>query len=56
MESYYESAKGHTLTRKEVWQVFKGHSQSYPDYLTFLMETGYQETYDAQAVLVWLGY
>ena len=50
---YYESAEGITITLKRAKQEVEKHCASWEE---FLADIGEHESYDAQAVLTWLGY
>lgn len=54
MTTYYESAQGITITHKQAIKELREHGVT--DLKEFYDELGHHETYDAQAVLVWLGY
>ena len=56
MTTYYESADGVTITRSRAMHELRTHSTSADDYNLFDSEMGVRDTYDAQAVLAWLGY
>lgn len=51
--SYYESAEGEVISQARAQQEIAKHSASWSE---FLEDCGTSETYDAQAVLAWLGY
>tara|TARA_R100000030_G_C3248422_1_gene122357 strand:+ start:195 stop:353 length:159 start_codon:yes stop_codon:yes gene_type:complete len=51
--SYYESAKGITITRKRAVKEVLNH---YGDLKEFYADMGIHKTYSAKAVLAWLGY
>lgn len=53
-QTYYESAKGQTITRARILQELKSHGVV--EVWAFFQEYGEHATYDAQAVLQWLGY
>lgn len=50
---YYESAEGIEISRKRALQEIAKHGADADEFFT---DCGYHETYDAQAVLAWLGY
>ena len=55
--TYYESVKGHTLTKSQVWHEIKyKHNLTDEDFDLFLKDCGDKTIYDAQVVLAWLGY
>ena len=54
MTTYYESAEGITITHKRAIKELREHGVT--DLKEFYDELGHHETYDAQAVLAWLGY
>ena len=51
---YYESAEGLTITKKRALQELRDHDCQ--DFDQFFKDMGQKENYDAQAVLIWLGY
>lgn len=51
--TYYESAEGETITKDRALTEVRRHGASEAE---FLAEMGDTHSYDAQAVLVWLGY
>ena len=51
--SYYESAKGQTITRKRAIHEIERHGCNPQE---FLSEVGDRDTYKATDVLHWLGY
>ena len=51
---YYESAENHTITKQRAIQELRKHGIE--DTNEFFDDLGSKETYDAQAVLEWLGY
>ncbi|WP_198680139.1 hypothetical protein [Enterobacter roggenkampii] len=51
--TYYESAEGETITKGRALTEVRRHGASEAE---FLAEMGDTQSYDAQAVLVWLGY
>jgi hypothetical protein len=53
--SYFESAKGQTITHDRAIQEIKKHG-SLADLADFYKECGKRETYKAEDVLIWLGY
>ena len=54
MTTYYESAQGITITHKRAIKELREHGVT--DLKEFYDDLGKQETYQAQAVLAWLGY
>jgi hypothetical protein len=60
MSSYYESAEGETITKARAIKELRDHGQTDENIWFFLNDKdvglGDRETYDAQAVLRWLGY
>ncbi len=61
MTTYYESAAGVTITRARAFREIASHvaecgSDLAAETLAFLEDLGDHETYEAQAVLEWLGY
>ena len=52
--TYSESAKGVTITRARAIKELRDHGCDTSS--DFLAEMGDHDTYDAHAVLVWLGY
>ncbi len=54
--NYYDSAESITITRERAMHELKKHGMGAKDLLDFWADLGYHETYDAQAVLAWLGY
>lgn len=56
MTSYYDSAEGETITKARAMRELDRHGICDDDRALFLSEMGDCETYDAQAVLAWLGY
>ena len=52
--TYYESAQGTTITHKRAIKEIREHGII--DITEFYDDLGQQETYQAQAVLAWLGY
>lgn len=53
--TYFESAEGETITQQRAIQEIIDHGLE-DEVGTFLDDLGDHETYDAQAVLRWLGY
>ena len=54
---YYESAEGLTITQERALQELARHSiTSNEEILEFFADVGELEEYDAQKVLIWLGY
>lgn len=51
---YYDSAEGLTITKRRALQELSAHCCE--DIQGFYDDMGDHETYDAQAVLAWLGY
>ena len=57
MSDYYESAEGETLTKSQAWRLIKyTHNLDDSEFDLFLKDCGDCSSYDAQAVLAWLGY
>ncbi|OOB86450.1 hypothetical protein BZY71_14100 [Leclercia adecarboxylata] len=54
--TYFDSAEGITISRKRALIELKKHNIHEDDIAVFLEEVGNFDTYDAQAVLGWLGY
>jgi len=52
--TYYESAQGTTITHKRAIKELRDHGIT--DLKEFYADLGRKETYQAKAVLVWLGY
>lgn len=52
--TYYDSAEGEVITRERAIQELRAHSIADPS--EFFADMGDRESYDAQAVLGWLGY
>lgn len=52
-ETYYESAEGMMITQKRALKEVTNHGSSIDEFLT---DMGNHSTYNAQAVLDWLGY
>ena len=53
--TYYESAEGETITKARAMVELAKHGAS-NDAPQFLADMGDHPTYEAQAVLAWLGY
>ena len=53
MCTYYESAEGIEISRKRALAEVRKHGADTSEFFT---DCGYSETYQAQAVLGWLGY
>lgn len=53
MTTYYESAEGQEISRARAEVEARRHGASVEE---MLADLGDSETYDAQAVLAWLGY
>ena len=51
---YYDSAEDIIITRERALQELKNHSCE--DFEEFFKDLGDKQEYDAQQVLVWLGY
>jgi hypothetical protein len=51
---YYESAEGLMITRDRALQEIRDHHCE--DFGEFFADLGDREEYDAQSVLIWLGY
>tara|TARA_Y100000114_G_C11746460_1_gene321889 strand:+ start:425 stop:598 length:174 start_codon:yes stop_codon:yes gene_type:complete len=57
MMDYYESAEGLTITQERALQELARHGvTSNEEILEFFADVGEHEEYDAQKVLIWLGY
>lgn len=63
METYFESAEDITISRKRALQELKKHclftgslSQAKAQIAEFNESCGLRKEYDAQSVLLWLGY
>lgn len=54
--TYYESAEGARITRDRVVREMRRHGVPAAEIEAFCAEVGEPETYDAQAMLAWLGY
>ncbi len=55
--TYYESAEGETLTKSQAWHLIKyTHNLDDQEFELFLKDCGDKPKYDAQDVLLWLGY
>tara|TARA_B100000676_G_scaffold62156_1_gene61522 strand:+ start:555 stop:719 length:165 start_codon:yes stop_codon:yes gene_type:complete len=54
MSDYYESAKGIMITRDRALQEIRNHNLE--NFEEFFEDLGDREYYDAQSVLIWLGY
>ena len=55
--NYYESAEDLTITQDRALQELARHGiTSNEDILEFFADVGEQEEYEAQEVLIWLGY
>lgn len=53
--TYYESAEGETISQDRARAELKRHGVE-GEWPEFLADMGDKATYDAQAVLAWLGY
>ena len=54
---YYESAEDITITQDRALQELAKHGIiSNEDIIEFFADMGKKESYDAQSVLIWLGY
>ena len=51
--TYYESAEGYKISFQRAKQEIENHGSSV---LEFIEEVGERDEYDAQEVLLWLGY
>jgi hypothetical protein len=51
---YYESAEDITISQDRALQELRDHDCQ--DFDQFFKDMGQKENYDAQAVLIWLGY
>lgn len=55
--NYYDSAEDLTITKERALQELARHGiTSNEDILEFFADVGEQEEYEAQKVLIWLGY
>lgn len=54
--TYFESAEGITISKKKALEEIVKHGVPMSDITVFFSEMGEKEEYDAQAVLLWLGY
>ena len=55
--NYYDSAEDLTITQERALQELARHGiTSNEDILEFFADVGEQEEYEAQKVLIWLGY
>jgi len=54
MIDYYESAEDLTITRERALQELRDHNCE--DFQEFFDDLGDREEYNAQSVLIWLGY
>lgn len=54
MTTYFDSAEGVTITHKRAIKELRDHGVT--ETAEFYADLGRQETYQAQAVLAWLGY
>jgi hypothetical protein len=55
--TYYESAEGVTITKSQAWHEIKyNHNLDDNDFELFLKDCGDKKEYNAQDVLIWLGY
>ena len=54
--TYYDSAEGITISGERALAELKRHNIHEDDIAVFFDEVGNIDTYDAQAVLGWLGY
>ena len=50
---YYESAEGMTISKERAKKEIVKHGSSWEE---FVEDNGEHESYDAQAVLAWIGY
>ena len=53
--TYYESAKGISITKARAYKEFETHGAEC-DWAEFVKDMGDKEAYKAQEVLQWLGY
>lgn len=56
MLTYFDSAEGIVITRKQAMRVLAKHYVDAIDLAHFDAEMGVRDEYDAQDVLRWLGY
>ncbi|MCE9984076.1 hypothetical protein LZ656_17030 [Leclercia adecarboxylata] len=54
--TYFDSAEGITISRERALTELKKHNIPDDEIALFYEDNGSCETYDAQAVLSWLGY
>lgn len=55
--SYYDSAKGEMISKARAYiEIVRNHNLTDQDFEMFLRDEGDRKTYDAQSVLIWLGY
>lgn len=56
-QSYYHSAKGEMISKARAHiEIVRNHNLTDQDFEMFLRDEGDRKTYDAQSVLIWLGY
>jgi len=53
MDDYYESAEGITISPERAKKEVEKHGSSWEE---FVQDMGLHNSYEAQAVLIWLGY
>ena len=54
--TYFESAEGETVSKERALQELSRHCDPETDFEEFFSDMGVKEQYDAQEVLLWLGY
>ncbi|WP_149667552.1 hypothetical protein, partial [Salmonella enterica] len=54
--TYFESAEGETVSKERALQELSRHCVPETDFEEFFSDMGVKEQYDAQEVLLWLGY
>jgi hypothetical protein len=54
--NYYESAQGVTISASRALIELENHGVPESEIKEFYQELGKRDTYDVQAVLIWLGY
>lgn len=54
--TYFESAEGKTVSKERALKELSRHCVPEKDFEEFFSDMGVKEQYDAQEVLLWLGY
>lgn len=54
--TYFESVEGETVSKERALQELSRHCVPETDFEEFFSDMGVKEQYDAQEVLLWLGY